>query len=32
LVLFMGGGYADPIAATLDAFTDLFSTAAEYVE
>jgi acetoin utilization deacetylase AcuC-like enzyme len=27
-VVFMGGGYSQPIDATLDAFEDLFSTAA----
>jgi acetoin utilization deacetylase AcuC-like enzyme len=30
LVLFMGGGYAQPISDTVDAFEDLFTVAAEY--
>lgn len=30
VVIFMGGGYADPIHPTVDAFEDLFSVAAEY--
>ena len=28
-VLFMGGGYSDPIEHTVDAFYDLFAAAAE---
>ena len=28
--IFMGGGYAEPITPTVDAFVDLFSAAAEY--
>jgi hypothetical protein len=30
LVVFMGGGYAKPIDASLDAFEDLFSDAAQW--
>ncbi|MDQ8186779.1 histone deacetylase [Pelagicoccus sp. SDUM812002] len=30
LVILMGGGYAKPIARTIDAFEDLFTTAAQY--
>ena len=30
LVVFMGGGYADPIEPTLDAFEDLFRDAARW--
>lgn len=30
VVVFMGGGYADPIDATVAAFADLFDAAAEY--
>ncbi|MGB6221390.1 histone deacetylase family protein [Haloferula sp.] len=30
VVLFMGGGYANPIGPTVDAFADLFTVAAEY--
>ena len=29
-VIFMGGGYAEPITPTIDAFVDLFTTASEY--
>ena len=29
-VIFMGGGYADPISLSVDAFYDLFSAAAEF--
>lgn len=29
-VVFMGGGYAEPITPTVDAFVDLFSAAAEF--
>ncbi len=29
-VIFMGGGYAQPITPTIDAFVDLFSAASEY--
>ena len=29
-VVFMGGGYAEPIEHTVDAFVDLFTAAAEY--
>lgn len=32
VVLFMGGGYARPIEASVDAFVDLFTLAAEYGE
>jgi acetoin utilization deacetylase AcuC-like enzyme len=28
-VVFMGGGYSDPIDATIDAFEDLFLAAAQ---
>ncbi len=31
-VVFMGGGYAEPITPTVDAFTDLFLAAAEFAE
>ena len=30
-VIFMGGGYAQPITPTIDAFEDLFKAAAEFV-
>jgi acetoin utilization deacetylase AcuC-like enzyme len=30
IVIFMGGGYASPIEASVDAFEDLFTTAATY--
>ena len=30
-VILMGGGYAEPIKPTVDAFFDLFTTAADYV-
>ena len=29
-LIFMGGGYAEPIAPTIDAFVDLFTAAAEF--
>lgn len=31
IVLFMGGGYANPISPTVDAFADLFTVAADYL-
>lgn len=31
-VIFMGGGYAEPITDTVDAFEDLFTLAAQYQE
>ena len=31
-VIFMGGGYADPITPTIEAFVDLFIAAAEYAQ
>ena len=32
VVIFMGGGYAEPITPTIDAFVDLFTAAADFAD